>query len=801
MSPPPDAPASYPPPRPEPPGPGDGKDPRAARRDSAAAASAGPDGRYLALRDWRLAAVVLAALAGQLLVWQRIDGYRIADTVEYMERAQEVVLGVPRNAATIRSFAFSILLVPYFWVAEVLGLEDLRVVVSAIRTTQLLLGLAAVVVVARTGARLFGARGGLACGALLGLNPTFSQYSVEPLSASAALLFVALGLSGLARVEDRAAATLARGTRTGLWFGASIIMAFQCIPVVGALLLFAPLRRALRRAPHLAGLALGVSLALFFQALLDWSSFGTFGLALRAYLLENAGYLIANLLRDVGLETLAIDVYNAIDVRNAERGYDQAGGVARSMTPRDWYLANLTTQCVVAPAVVCAAAGVVRALRRPSWILWASIATVVVNVALLSIKGSKSFRLWMPLLPMVALVGGAGWAWLFDARGARLALERVALARARLATGLLLLAAVAVLGWQVVLATNLKQFSGYWRAIDIVNAHADPQRGELVVGSAYHWAARFRTARGVRLQKLREHLDRWPVLDEDRRVALLASMRELDWFVGHGQTLFQDPRILQLANELFEVHAIVDDRAVFEDLEPIYVLRRRTGDPRARTFYDVFTDTGEGEAHWLPVYQSRLQHPVSVRFRRPYPDGSVAEVIFLGFDVEFGFAGGEQAWVTYHWYAGPTLGRRFRIVDWYTDRRGGNWFNGHEPGYGAAPTTEWVEGTIVRESYLTKISPVPVLFGGPYLRGDVVPVDLWLAVVEIDDEGQQVGGLNPHLPSTGGPISRRGVNGGFVSEHGYRWSPHALLHVGGFWLPVVPERRLEDDGRPLPEAP
>ena len=48
-----------------------------------------------------------------------------------------------------------------------------------------------------------------------------------------------------------------------------------------------------------------------------------------------------------------------------------------------------------------------RAVVRGGWLGWLIAAQLVVNVAVMSTKGSKSFRLWMPLLPFLALAGGA----------------------------------------------------------------------------------------------------------------------------------------------------------------------------------------------------------------------------------------------------------------------------------------------------------------------------------------------------------------------------------------------------------
>ncbi|QDU68601.1 ArnT family glycosyltransferase [Engelhardtia mirabilis] len=781
-------PGAYPPPPPVYP------PPREGIRAAEIRAAGGAEARDLRLTDPWLVLVLALALAGQVLVWSQISGYRLADSAEYMERAFEVAQGRALDPSTMRSFAFSALLVPYFWVADLFGITDLRGVVHAIRATQMFFGLAAVLVVARMGARLFGRAGGLACGALLAVNPVFAQYTVTPLSASAAMLFVVLGMAGMERASEPERATLRRGLTTGLWFGGSILMAFQCIPVAAAFIAFAPLRRAWRRPGHLVGLVCGVAVMLLAQATLDWWMFGTFASALQAYVVQNAGYIGANLLRQIGLEDFAIKIYLAIDEAHAKTGNVASTTQGVSMYPRDWYLTQLTSLCVVVPAAICAGVGVLRALRRPRWILVATLVVLAANVLVLSTKGSKSFRLWVPLLPLIALLAGGGWAWLFAGGGG-------ALGRVRSSLGVLTLALGSLLGARIVLDTNLSQFSGYWKAMEIVNAHARPSRGEIVVGSAYHWAADFRAREGVRLLKLREHIDRWPNLDAEQRANLLAGFADLDWYVGHGQTLFQDPEILRAVNELFEVHAVLDDRETYEDLQPIYVLKRRTGDPDARTFFEVFTDTAGGQPNFPPLYQSRIQHPRSVRYRRPDADGTVSEMVFLGFDVDPSMVDGQQAWVTYHWYAGPLHGRRYQIIDSLTDRRGGGFFNNHEPGMGACPTTEWSEGSIVRESFLTRIAPDPWSFGGAYRRGELMPVDLWIAVVEIDAAGEQIGGLNPHLPSTAGPISRVPGPGGWASLNGHRWSPQAQLQVGGFWMPVIDERRVPDDGRMIQAQP
>ena len=70
----------------------------------------------------RLGLVLLLVLLGtaalQFFAWSRLEGYQLADSVEYMDRAWAVARGEALDPSTIRSFAFSALLLPIFAVAE-----------------------------------------------------------------------------------------------------------------------------------------------------------------------------------------------------------------------------------------------------------------------------------------------------------------------------------------------------------------------------------------------------------------------------------------------------------------------------------------------------------------------------------------------------------------------------------------------------------------------------------------------------------------------------------------------------------
>src|SRR5260221_1798997 len=131
-----------------------------------------------ALRDPRVIAMLGSLRLLQLWSWRATEGYPIADSVEFMERARSFERGQAMiDSHAIRPFGFSSVLVPFFAVADWIGLPDQRAVAWSICVLQLVLGLVLVLVAVRIGDRLGGRRAGLLAGILAGANPVFLQYS------------------------------------------------------------------------------------------------------------------------------------------------------------------------------------------------------------------------------------------------------------------------------------------------------------------------------------------------------------------------------------------------------------------------------------------------------------------------------------------------------------------------------------------------------------------------------------------------------------------------------------------------
>lgn len=760
-----------------------------------------------ALRDpWTW---VLLALALFLQLWTlgRIEGYLLADSVEYMDRAQYVARGEALDPSTIRSFAFSALLVPLFWLTDLVGAAPL-VAVGLARLAVMLAGLATIVVVQRSASRAFGRGAGLAAGFTLAVNPVFLQFGVEPLSESVATLGVALACSGLLRLVPRADTpsegappAWRTGLRIGAWFGFALLMAFKTIPIAAVVLAGLVLAGRWRRRALWLGAWLAYGCAALVQCLLDLAVYGRFGGSLGTYLVENVGGLVAGQLIKLhglgvpGAYDLAVHIYenmSALETGEVAASAANVTEVIRSSTSETWYLETLAHDFLAWPLALGLALGLVASLeKRHRGVVLLIAAALLANVFLLSTKSAKSWRLMIPLLPAFALFAGLGVQSLVTGLRRRLGLVGHALS-------VMFVVALVGLGLgdgQAALARqNLAQYGAWWAATDDLERLAEADGADWTFASAYHWAVRFRSGDALELVKLPHHMDRWPELTEDEREETLAALDELDAFLAHLQILEQDPEILRRVNARFQIFDVRYDGATFDDLGPLYVLVRRDVPvpyPRRttpRTFFELHKDADPG------AFQAALINAHSVDYRRRQGD-ETWQMVLLGYEVEAGLADDQVFWLTLHWYVGNTGGRDFKVVLRMTDRDDRALEHNAQPAYGAWPTAELEAGWILSESHAFRVPLDAARFGGADWRGEALPTKLWMALSEFVEEEPAEGeapriplGLNPFQPSGRAPFERRSEGPGGVSISGHRWSPDGLFQVGGFWLPVPQER-------------
>lgn len=781
----------------------------------------GPDtATKLTTRDPALRVVLALTLALQLLTWHGLSGYQLADSVEYMERAYLFVRSEPVvDSRIVRSFGFSALLTPIFAVAHWIGLEDHNVVVWLVRLLQMSIGLALVTLCAKLGAQLGGRSAGILAAFVVGSNPIFLQFSVSPLADVAGSLGVALSL----RAALRPSTGFRGGMRVGLWMGLALLMAYKTVPLSGMMMLLVILRDRRRGVVAAAGMATALLLCAVFQAGLDRIVYGVWGASILTYFGENVIGVIGQTLAVAGLESTATEVYRWYYAD--ARVKSLVGMELRQIQPTDWYLRNLH-QMLVWPVLAGTALGVLRALRRPSW-----PATVIVLLTggfifILHQKGSKEFRLWLPLLATLGPLAGWGLAWaLGDGRS-----------RVRLGTLAAALAASIWLSFDVLAQRNTRIHSGYWRALEYIEARVateredHPDRPPEALVSAYNWAIFLRDSANLEVTKLQYQIDVWGSFTDDMKFAVDDKLQLADWFIVHEPILTQ-PGHADLAhrvNSWFQVEAVFYERA-FEDLGPIYVMRKKEGpefDVARRSLFEVKHDVSEDEARAL-AEELGSEEPVRMIKREHKED-----LWMLGYTYEQ-LPGDGHGWLSTWWYAVDACLADYTIVTRLSSHDERNaWQANAPPTWSCIPTNTWEAGTLVRDSRLVVAAEDPYLWdepfrpmGGPYRRGDYMPAYLWIDVaafyMRCDHCGEEIGiehecdGIVRNLYRDGskevsgrlerarfGDVAPRRVGdlvGATLSPEGWRWSVDDLSQVGRFFLPVHPEAVVPDDGRPIPD--
>jgi hypothetical protein len=555
----------------------------AAARPLVAAPTVGADGKPLpGLRNLALVGVLALAAVLLAVAWYRERGPQLADSIEYMERAHALLRGEkPIDSQAIRAFGFSALLLPIFAVASWLDVRDFTHTMQACQVLQIALSLCLVAIAARLTARVAGRSAGIAAALLVAVSPILLRWGMEPVSGVAAGLFVALGL---AKLFDRR--TFASGFGAGAWFGLGILMAYQTISVVGTIGLFVLVRdwRSARR--HTLGVASGVLALVLVQCTADLLYYGSFGVSVTTYLYQNFGILVATTVVKVAtavnsrtLYDLSSWLYNkavllekldpSIQANAAQyqEQVKQADAIVRQSHGVGWYLTNIS-KGVPWAALALVATGALRAIWLRSWKAWLAALVVVANVAAYGLKGSKDFRLWLPFLAAIALLGGLGWSTLASA-GRRSLIARFAMVAGACA----LLVGAAVSGWRETANTNTRKYGGYWDAIEYVNARTAAEYASKpipegateaprdTVSCAWHWAVFLRSAPAVDLIKLPHHLDYWRNYTREERQEDLDAISRLDWFITHLPVLTDFHEVMEVVNREFTIEAVFFDRA------------------------------------------------------------------------------------------------------------------------------------------------------------------------------------------------------------------------------------------------
>jgi len=768
----------------------------------------------LGLHDPGLLAVLALVLALQLIAWQALEGYQIADSVEFLENARTLVRGEEWiDAGAIRPIGFAGVLTPLFVIADACGVADQRAIVWASYLVQMALGLCFVGVVARLTGRAFGRTAGLAAALIVGANPIFLQYSAQAESSITAGLCLALGVERfLARERS------ARDEWIGAaWLSVAPLMAYKMLPLVGAVVLVLVLRDRWRARRSWLAVIAAIGLALLAQCCIDLLIYGDFGVTLRKYLMDNATPVLSSILRRVGLHEwggIVYDLWRGKDARTGLPPGDVPNLGLRGLQPKWWYFENLLRMLVV-PVLFCLGAGLLRGLWRRDARLLLLFVPCAVYALLTSNKGSKDFRVWVPMLALLAPLAGLGFA---------ACSEWVRGAWQRRTLGVALLGSSVALGLAGFLSLDTHHYRGYWRAIEAANdlgltrsarfspgtsaRFAPGATARLRVGSAYNWAVYMREEPQIELIKLPHQLNGWEGYDERRKQEDFEALAELDVFLVHQPMLSANPDLLAWIDEHFEVRNLFYEREVHKELGPLFLLERRTGRERAPRFFERRTGVDPREF----AAQRGLGRPTV--FAGPEDAEGILggeRLVFLGAEYQ-PLAPDGFGWITYHWFTPTGITRDLTLVDRLTSfDETSTWQNNHHGAWRAAPTSEWRAGELVSEGYPLVLAERagdprapwrPV--GGGYLRGERVPAWLWMEIVELEPaaekDGQRVV-LTRYAPldfARGERLPQTLVEGGALLPEAQPWSADGLVRVGGLFLPVHERARVPDDGRPLP---
>lgn len=713
------------------------------------------DERRLSLRDGSVRLLIGLYALLQVFAWSSLQGYQLADSVEYMDRALMAASGQGLDGtASVRSFAFSLLFYPMFRIAHELGVEDLRPLVYCGRAAQMLLTMALVLAAMRLGQRLSGRRAGWVAGVLVALNPIVLRYSVSPVAGIGSALFLTLGYEQLLWRRG-----FGRSLVGGLWLGLAFLCSYKSLLPVLVLGAACVLRDRRKGRWVYAGMTLGLTVAVLLQIALDRAVYGEWGGSIGGWYLTNVQSRLVHLMWKVHDITggvvkewarqVAVELYTPV-LGHFGKVVDESALESRMRQSPDWYLLNLP-RMLVWPVLVVFAIGVARVLRRPRW-PHATLLTVIVLFAwATSSKGDKSFRLWLPITPFIAVIGSLGWSWLHGG-------PRAMLARRCLAWGLLL--AALPLCVKAYLDTKPRYYGAYWRAMEFVNEAVSPVLPGTRpprVGSPFHWALFLRSVPQVEIVRSPYPIETWPRAKPDendqdgtaRRRAIRGYLDSLDWMITHTALICAQPSMLAVINENFRVEAIFYDHEDHAGLGPVCVLRRThlpSQVDRGRRFHRVRT-MGRASALLDSLEGQEPRH-----FERVFPDGHVDRLTFLGWEVEPMPGTPGLFWSTYHWRADTPLSCEYLIIDRTAapDLRG-SFQNNHHPTGGAVPMRRWEPGAIVSESFLMlardeafREDQPHAPIGGAYRRGDLLPLSLWIGVVQ-ERNGEWVGAMRSEV--------------------------------------------------------
>lgn len=573
--------------------------------------------------------VFVFTIAVALASFPHRSGYPLADAVEYLKNASRVESGLPMIQNSVRPFFFSAFLVPIFRAVRVFGSSDGReviVIASAVMLT--IAGLAAVATY-RFVAKLAGAPAALGAALFLAANRIF-QFWTPTISTDVPCAACLIGAASLILGKPSWKSSIAAGAL----LGAAILFKYQAMLVVGLILLSLPFlwwgsgKGTILK--YICFILLGVLAGLFVQCFLDWAGGRGFGTTLWNYVKSNVIYPWAARFGPViekifGYENfknwvsreMGLEYRN--DLRLQAKSIDE--GLVTNQ-PYTYYWNELPKFLTWTEFTLGCLGALVLIIRRPrAW--WFPLFVLTGSIAILNVKASKEWRLFVSITPFVYIVVGVGFsaavAWV-DRVAPRVApfvamlciapnlvsilggvplqtrLSRIPQIRPLLAYDAR--TPVGVVNrktqfkgwrpWQVIPeCTNPADFGGYERAANWLNQNA---AAGSRISATWFWQFHFRLRPDLFVvEPLYQIDDKYKDLPELKKTAVRDYLKSLDYFVSHLQALVISPELFDIIEREFELVTIFESPIYDETLHSIFVLKRR-----ARP---------SDEGWWLRVYE------------------------------------------------------------------------------------------------------------------------------------------------------------------------------------------------------
>jgi phosphatidylinositol glycan class B len=476
-------------------------------------------------------ALLALSLVLRLWLWWRAEGFEQGDPIEYVNIAYRIAFGIGIPWWDLRPLLLSLIYVPVLLLGQFWPDPTGEAQVKLLRLVAVGFATGMLVVVFLIGRRLAGAAGGLFAAFLVAVNPVLNELAVSTYAEVPSTFFILVSIWLLAASGlPGELPGWRRSVLAGVALGVACMIRYQAIAFVPAIVAWElarslashrvrPGRRiisVLGPASPLSALCLGLLVATAAQAAIELVAYG----------------------RPFHSLIVSFDYNVSSGLAPVEFGSE----------PFTWYLVQIP-QWLGIPAAALAVVGLRRVYRGPRRAEWALVALAAAAMLLfLSALPHKELRFMVQIIPMVALLAGAGAVQVAALAAVRLPTD----ARVSRAVSLAILAAVAggpslVASLRLDVASNVSYVDGPKQAASIKPGGTMGTIPWLVP----------RPYAGTRLAL--ERMDRRIWNDRDH---VTRTVEESDFLLFPEFWLLEDPFVRRLVDNRYRTIAAYDNGVV-----------------------------------------------------------------------------------------------------------------------------------------------------------------------------------------------------------------------------------------------